>query len=104
MATVLGLQCVRCGAHYPADLYAEDCPACRPIARSNLMVVYNDAVRTPRAKPTADAGVGLWRYGDLLPVNRAGGVSLGEGGSPLHRLDRAGSGIGVSRLFGKDES
>ena len=104
MSTVLGLQCVRCGAQYPADHYAEDCPACRPIARSNLMVVYKGAVRAPRAKPAADAGVGLWRYGDLLPVNQAEGVSLGEGGSPLHRLDRAGSAIGVSRLFGKDES
>jgi threonine synthase len=104
MATVLGLQCVRCGAQYPADHYAEDCPACRPIAPSNLMVVYNRALRRRRAKPTANAGRGLWRYGDLLPVGQAAGVSLGEGGSPLHRLELAGEVIGLSRLFGKDES
>jgi threonine synthase len=104
MATVLALQCVRCGAHYPADHYAEDCPACRPVARSNLMVVYDEALRSPRARPAADAERGMWRYGDLLPVDQAEGVSLGEGGSPLHRLDRAGSGIGVANLFGKDET
>jgi threonine synthase len=104
MATVLGLQCVRCGARYPADHFAEDCPACRPVARSNLMVVYDETLRTVRAKPAADAERGMWRYGDLLPVDRADGVSLGEGGSPLHRLDRAGGDIGVANLFGKDET
>jgi threonine synthase len=104
MATVLGLQCVRCGAQYPADHYAEDCPACRPVARSNLMVVYERSLRTPRAKPPVDAGRGLWRYGDLLPVDQADGVSLGEGGSPLHRLDRAGSALGLLNLLAKDET
>jgi threonine synthase len=104
MAAVLGLQCIRCRAPYPADHFAEDCPRCRPVARSNLVVVYRDTPRAPRPKPTADAGGGLWRYGDLLPVERGEGVSLGEGGSPLHRLDRAGSLIGVANLFGKDET
>jgi threonine synthase len=104
MAAVLGLQCLRCGAPYPADHFAEDCPRCRPVARSNLVVVYRDTLRSPRPKPTADASCGLWRYGDLLPVERGEGISLGEGGSPLHRLDRAGALIGVANLFGKDET
>jgi threonine synthase len=104
MATVLGLQCVRCEARYPADHYAEDCPACRPVARSNLTVVYEEALRTARAKPGTSAERGMWRYGDLLPVDQADGVSLGEGGSPLHRLERAGSGIGLANLFAKDET
>ena len=100
MARVVGLACVRCDARYPADHYAEDCPACRPATRSNLAVVYDEAVRAPRAKPAANAGMGLWRYGDLLPVDRAEGVSLGEGGSPLHVLDRAGAVLGLSELYG----
>jgi threonine synthase len=104
MASVLGLQCVRCGARYPAKHFAEDCPACRPVARSNLIVVYDETLRTPRAKPAVDAGRGLWRYGDLLPVSEAEGVSLGEGGSPLHRLDRAAGSLGLVNLFGKDET
>jgi len=68
------------------------------------MVVYDGALRTARAKPAADAERGMWRYGDLLPVDQAEGVRLGEGGSPLHRLDRAGGDIGVANLFGKDET
>jgi threonine synthase len=104
MAAVFGLQCIRCGAQYSADRFAEDCPECRPVAPSNLVVVYRDTLRGPRPKPTGDAGGSLWRYGDLLPIERGEGVSLGEGGSPLHRLDRAGSSIGVANLFGKDET
>jgi threonine synthase len=104
MAHVAGLQCVRCAARYPADHYAEDCPACRPAVRSNLVVAYDETLRAPRDKPSVEAGRGLWRYGDVLPVNEADGVSLGEGGSPLHRLDRAASRIGVTNLFGKDET
>jgi len=104
MAAVLGLQCLRCGADYPAGHFAEDCPACRPVARSNLVVVYESTLRAPRGKPAAVAGRGLWRYGDVLPVSETEGVSLGEGGSPLHRLERAGQSIGLTHLFGKDET
>lgn len=104
MALVLGLDCVRCGARYSADHFAEDCPACRPATRSNLMVSYSDAMRSSRPKPTAQAGHGLWRYGDLLPVDQSEGVSLGEGGSPLHRLDRIGADLGLPHLYGKDET
>jgi threonine synthase len=104
MAVVIGLRCLRCGLLYPASRYAEDCSACRAVARSNLVVAYDDTFRTPRARPTSAAPRGLWRYGDVLPVREGDAVSLGEGGSPLHRLDRAGSRIGVPYLFGKDET
>jgi len=104
MARVVALQCIRCAARYPADHYAEDCPACRAAARSNLTVVYDDGLRSARPKPGADAGRGLWRYGDLLPVSATEAVSLGEGGSPLHHLGGAGKLLGMPNLFGKDES
>ncbi|RJF69399.1 pyridoxal-phosphate dependent enzyme [Rhodopseudomonas palustris] len=68
------------------------------------MVAYEDTLRTPRAKPAATAERDLWRYGDLLPVDRSQSVSLGEGGSPLHRLDRLGEELGLLHLFGKDET
>jgi threonine synthase len=104
MARILGLACVRCDARYPADHFSEDCPACRSSTRSNLMVVYEEALRTERTKPSANAGHDLWRYGDLLPVSRSEGVSLGEGGSPLHRLSGAGDQLGLTQLYGKDET
>ena len=104
MARIVALQCVRCGARYPADHYADDCPACRPTARSNLAVAYDEAVRVPRDKPAAGASRGLWRYGDVLPVTEAEGVSLGEGGSPLHHLVGTGRALGMPNLLAKDET
>ena len=104
MAKVIGLDCVRCGTRYPPEHYAADCPRCRPAAPSNLVVAYDAAVRGPRPKPDASSGRGLWRYGDVLPVAEDDGVSLGEGGSPLHRLDRLAGELGLAALLAKDET
>src|SRR4051812_46749395 len=101
MAFVAALECLRCGARYPADFYTSDCEACRPTAPSNLVVVYAQAVR-PRNKPGGENGGGLWRDGDLLPVTRDEAVSLGEGGPPLHALRRIGP-RPATQLWAKDE-
>jgi threonine synthase len=104
MARVRGLGCLRCGTLYGPEHYAEDCPACRPQVRSNLVVVYDDALRSPRARPGPEADRSLWRYGDVLPVDRPEAVSLGEGGSPLHLMARTGEALGLAALYGKDET
>lgn len=103
MAKVIGLSCLRCGALYAPDHYAEDCPRCRPEACSNLVVTYDDSIGKRREKPGA-FGRGFWRYGDVLPVDGTQVVSLGEGGSPLHRLPRLGRAVGIAALFAKDET
>ena len=47
----------------------------------------------------------LWRYRELLPVPAdAEPVTLGEGMTPLLPCPRLGKGLGLSRLFIKDES
>ena len=102
MARVAALECLRCGAHYRADFYTSDCDACRPTAPSNLVVVYEQALR-PSSKPGAEIGAGLWKYGDLLPVTRAEAVSLGEGCTPLHALRRMGPRLDT-QLWAKDET
>jgi len=105
MAAIVGLRCLRCGSRYGPHDYAGDCPKCHPHAPSNLVVEYEAPPARPRPGPDASApGGGLWRYGDLLPVNEADAVSLGEGGSPLHRLATLERGIGLETLFAKDET
>lgn len=104
MIPVVGLECLRCGSRYPGDHYAEDCPACRSTAPSNLVVTYDDAIRSARARPTGSDHKGLWRFGEVLPVAETDAVSLGEGGTPLHHLARSGSVLGLPRLFAKDET
>lgn len=102
MAAVLGLECLRCGARYGAEHHAEDCPRCRADAPSNLVVVYEGL--NPQRPGAGRPGRGLWRYGDILPVPEHEAVSLGEGGTPLLRLDRVGRIAGLDALSGKDES
>jgi threonine synthase len=104
MAAVVGLQCLRCGSRYEPRHYVSDCPECHLQTPSNLVVAYEPSLTTPRPRPDASAGSGLWRYGDLLPVTKAEAVSLGEGGSPLHQLGSIGRTIGIEALLGKDES
>ena len=56
-----------------------------------------------------DAALGrprsIWRWHELMPVEDPENVvTLGEGGTPLLRADRLGSGAGFSDLWIKDES
>ena len=115
MALVIGLRCIRCDRRYAPTAFAEDCPVCRHEAPSSLAVVYEETVLRPRPRPdrlagAAEGGIGsaapaaLWRFGDTLPVTQDEAVTLGEGGTPLHRLDRIGADLGLSALYGKDES
>lgn len=47
----------------------------------------------------------MWRYHELLPVHDPSHIiSLGEGFTPLHKVDALGASLGLSNLFIKDES
>ena len=102
MSHATGLRCVRCGRRYTIEEYGRDCASCRDEAPSALAVEY-DPVMLARRPPTP-AGAGLWRYGDLLPVEQAEAVSLGEGGTPLLHAPRLGAALGLDHLFVKDET
>lgn len=48
---------------------------------------------------------GVWKYHELLPLSKSLNViSLGEGGTYLHRAKRVGEKIGLKRLWLKDET
>lgn len=102
MDNVVGLKCLRCSSVYAPDHYSEDCPACRAVAPSNLVVEYRQLPKLPR--PKASRLSGLWQYDELLPVRRRDAISLGEGGTPLLPLNRMKAKLGIRHLFGKDES
>lgn len=53
----------------------------------------------------ADRRDGMWKYRELLPVqNSANIVSLGEGGTKLHRCVRLGDEFGIEEFYVKDET
>ncbi len=83
------LECTDCGRRREPRL-ANLCECGRPLfARYDL-----DAVRRADLRPRKD----LWRYAPLLPLEESRIQSRGEGGTPLHRLTRIGSGGRVARL------
>src|SRR2546422_11751821 len=56
-------------------------------------------IRLEGHRPRGPAAPGdLWRYAPLLPLEPAEIRSRGEGGTPLHQLERIGSGGRVARL------
>jgi threonine synthase len=60
--------------------------------------------RTFRKKALVPRRQNLWRYWELLPVNKEENiVSLGEGMTPLIHLKNSGPKLGVNHLYLKDE-
>jgi threonine synthase len=107
MGVVTGLTCPRCRAGYPAGPLFDGCPACRQTGLGvNLWPRYDEAVvaRTLTRAALTGRPWDMWRYAELLPVEPARRVSLGEGGTPLTALPRLGERYGLGRLLAKDET
>ena len=96
------LICVRCNAHYPADHYAQDCPACRTRgAPANLTVAYDSVpgIGTDRDAIRRDRG-SMWRWHGFLHASADEAVTLGEGNTPLLPAPS----LGLGDVWIKDES
>lgn len=97
------LECGRCHTTYDANQLMNLCPGCgKP-----LLVRYD--LQKAAQSLTKEALKGrvnsLWRYEEVLPVqNREAMISLGEGWTPLHRVERLGNEIGCRNTYIKDES
>jgi len=102
---IAALACIRCATRYPADIVIDSrgCPACRPVAPSNLQVVYSEENLRARGWPVG-AGQHWARFESFLPVSAAEIVSLGEGITPLVRAERIGDCVKCPQLFFKEES
>jgi threonine synthase len=100
---VTHLECALCGARYEARRLHNLCTGCgRP-----LLVRYDlaAAARTLTRESLKGRRADLWRYAEVLPVERAENiVSLGEGWTPLLGAERLGASLGLRHLYIKDES
>jgi threonine synthase len=92
------LECVNCGATYPADEILYNCKKCSHL----LAVKYPiDELSISRAVWNSRP-LSVWRYRELLPV-RINPVTLQEGGTPLYHLKKLGEEMGLPYLYAKHE-
>jgi threonine synthase len=100
---VTHLECAACGARHEARRLHNLCVECgKP-----LLVRYDleQAARTLSKESLKGRRADLWRYLEVLPVEREENiVSLGEGLTPLLRAARLGERLGLKQLYIKDES
>lgn len=99
---VMHLRCSKCSATYPPGRVYNLCDCGKP-----LLVTYDlaRAARTLTPAALTERPRTLWRYREVLPVERDQFiVSLGEGFTPLVPCHRLGERLNMPRLFIKDES
>ena len=95
------LECPRCARTYSCEQVTQLCECGSP-----LLVRYDlaRAAASVSKEKIYSRGSDLWRYREFLPVREERHiVSLGEGMTPMLRLNRTGQATGMARLYMKDE-
>lgn len=100
---VTHLECAACHLEHEARRLLNLCRECgKP-----LLVRYDleSAGQTLTKQSLVGRRADLWRYREVLPVERDENVvSLGEGWTPMLRAERLGKQLGIDQLYIKDES
>ena len=90
------LKCIHCGTESPINPLRNNCEKCGGILEYQVNLPKQDGVKF-------SGTIRFWRYKQLLPpVGNM--VSLGEGGTPLHKADRLAKTLGLTNLYLKDET
>ena len=101
MAYVQGLRCRECAREFAvAPIFT--CEWCF----GPLEVVYDyDAIAANTSRETIAQGpLSIWRYADLLPVDRDSAIDLGAGFTPLVRADRLAAELGLGEVWLKNDT
>jgi threonine synthase len=101
VAYVQNLRCRECGREYEvAPIFT--CEWCF----GPLEVNYDyDAIESAISREKIAAGpASIWRYADLLPVDRGHAVDLGAGFTPLVRADRLAAALGLGEVWVKNDT
>ncbi|MCL5076218.1 MAG: threonine synthase [Chloroflexi bacterium] len=103
MGCILGLVCDDCQATYSDLEPVNACPKCGGF----LDAVYDyEAIRSRlELRDVQRRGRSIWRWRELLPLkDERHMVSLGEGGTPLHRCQKIGAKLGLPEVYVKDDT
>lgn len=102
MSNVKGLRCRECGETYPKKL-VHACSLCF----GPLDIAYDyDSISEVISRESIGRGPPtLWRYRELLPVDRQDSVvDIGAGFTPLLRADNLASSLGLKEVYLKNDS
>ncbi len=95
------IYCPHC--QYTED-YARLLPACPNCGEGYLDAVYEADDGLPWPEALRDRPRSMWRYRELLPIRDPQNiVTMGEGDTPLLRLEALGAMLGLKHLYAKDE-
>ncbi len=95
------LECPKCSATHEPEQPHQLCRCGSPLlVKYDMKKVAANMTKEKVASRPPD----LWRYRELLPVVKDENiVTMGEGMTPLLRLDRLGQRIGMKNVYMKDE-
>ncbi|MHA2431827.1 MAG: threonine synthase [Candidatus Thorarchaeota archaeon] len=97
------LKCTRCGEEYEPQAHITTCTECDGVLHALYDLDSMRDILSPRKLERR--GPGVWRYSELLPIREQKNmVSLGEGGTYLHKCDRLAKETGLRNLYLKDET
>lgn len=93
---LVALKCIKCGLKNPVYPPKSRCEKCGGALEYRVSL--------PKSRKIKFSGkFHFWRYRELLPHVR-NIISLGEGGTPLHKVERLAKSIGLKKLYLKDET
>jgi threonine synthase len=90
------LKCVKCGLKYHFPPVKEKCKKCGESLEYDLPPRRSSDIKL-------SGPLRFWRYKSLLPPVRHT-ITLGEGGTPLHKAERLSKEINLKKLYLKDET
>ncbi len=97
------LECSRCGKKHDVKAVRSLCDACGSgplLARYDMERISASVNR----KDLSDRRTDMWRYKEFLPIDdQRHIISLGEGWTPLLKLERIGKLLGLNNVYLKDE-
>jgi len=97
------IECVKCSSTYVVDSKLYSCNRCGGILE--VLYNYDVIVESVSRKILESRRDGVWKYFDLLPLDRRQAViSLSEGGTELTRSKRLGEEYWLKNLYIKDET
>ena len=90
------LRCIHCATEFPVYPLRSNCEKC-----GGTLEFIADLPET--ASLSFSGPLRFWRYREMLPPVKHM-VSLGEGGTPLHKAERLAKAVGLKELYLKDET